>query len=832
VQRLDRSVFAIAVFLSVLGLGPTLGLALRTAPEVERTADAELSGFERTRECAAEKKRLAVAFLVDESRSIRKADPEDRRVRAINGAVDRLSYSLLAISGDEQPVVDVLVVVFGESFEVLGEKWFSLANGRRELDARIEELSNRDTSDVTDYQRGLEQVEIEFARYVQANGETCSVLVWLTDGKIDLNDGNSDAGETESYEEICDADGVAPRLRGMNIFVFGLGLGGAAKSGDFDRLRRIVEGRGDCGALDDTGGNSTSGLFIDVKSAELLEEAFDKIFPPPPPPPKPCEGPNPDPLCNEFRIDVQSPTETARMLVSAPGDISEIRISRPDASKVTLFDESGFVASPSTDIAIEPTGNVARIELNTRSQKGTWLLQVIGESSSEAVVSLWSEAKPVVAGQPLTITREKPEGISVSVSDRDLEGISIVKEGQTPASATRVEYIVEASAKFGPATYPASVTSTGAGAFSVTLGGNLDTASASGSLYLKSRAVVSGIEVQLADVKVPLTLNYGDSFPQIKPGSLTWTDIDSGDGDKKTSKISVAIIGPKDGQGGARFESTVDVVPPQLPGLNEATPTLSSDADLVGVPSGGEVMLEAILDPNGEARGYLRATLYVELQSRDGESQRVPLDVEILLSKPFDLVNFILILVLMISIFVLIQVAVIWPAARYVARVKGLHVSTRAVSGEIIINNIGQVSAGERSLEALMGDHRNLGSGTKASLEQTIRGFTLRGFPSLVYRGLFKPKRVPVFIKRSPETASEITVGHHGTEKVKDTRWGVVSPSLSGIWAISFHESDIRLIQSNPDRSLKGQLLYLLPEGSVPTWTYPPWHPSSGPKSR
>ena len=56
-------------------------------------------------------------------------------------------------------------------------------------------------------------------------------------------------------------------------------------------------------------------------------------------------------------------------------------------------------------------------------------------------------------------------------------------------------------------------------------------------------------------------------------------------------------------------------------------------------------------------------------------------------------------------------------------------------------------------------------------------------------------------------------MGHHGTELVKDVRWGVVSPSLSGIWAISFHESDIRLIQSNPDRSLKGQLLYLLPEG-------------------
>jgi hypothetical protein len=501
------------------------------------------------------------------------------------------------------------------------------------------------------------------------------------------------------------------------------------------------------------------------------------------------------------------------MLVSAPGDISEIRISRPDASKVTLFDESGFVASPSTDIAIEPTGNAARIELNTRTQKGTWLLQVIGKSSSDAVVSLWSEAKPVVAGQPLSITREKPEGIAVSLADRDLEGISIVKEGQTTGGTKGVEYIVEASARFGPTSYPASVASTGGGSFTITLGGNLAQASVAGSLYLKSRAVVSGIEVQLADVAVPLTLNFGDSFPQIKPGSLSWTDIDSGDGDKKTSKISVTIIGPKDGQGGARFESTVDVVPPQLPGLGEATPTLSSDDALVGVPSGSEVVLEAVLNPNGEARGYLKATLYVDLQSRDGESQRVPLDVEILMDKPFVIIDFLKILFFMLFVFIALQAAVIWPAARYVARVKGLPVSTRAVSGEIAINNIGQVSAGERTLETLLSDHRNLGSGTKASLEQTIRGFTLRGFPSLVYRGLFRPKRVPVFIKRSPDSASEVTVGHHGTELVKNVRWGVVSPSLSGVWAISFNESDIRLIQSNPDRSLKGQLLYLLPEG-------------------
>jgi len=58
----------------------------------------ELIGFEQTRKCAAEKKRLAVAFLVDESSSIKKADPKNLRVRAVTRAISRLSLSLAAVS--------------------------------------------------------------------------------------------------------------------------------------------------------------------------------------------------------------------------------------------------------------------------------------------------------------------------------------------------------------------------------------------------------------------------------------------------------------------------------------------------------------------------------------------------------------------------------------------------------------------------------------------------------------------------------------------------------------------------------------------------------------
>jgi hypothetical protein len=193
----------------------------------------------------------------------------------------------------------------------------------------------------------------------------------------------------------------------------------------------------------------------------------------------------------------------------------------------------------------------------------------------------------------------------------------------------------------------------------------------------------------------------------------------------------------------------------------------------------------------------------------------VPLDVEILMDKPFEVINFLKVLVFMLLVFIALQAAVIWPASRYVARVKGLPATTRVVSGEITIDNVNRVSGTERTLEAMVSEHRNLGADSaKARLTQVIRGFTLKGFPSLVYKGLFKPRRVPVFIKRSLDNPTELTVGQGGYEILKEATWGLVSPKLNGVWAISFNESDVRMVRENPNRVLRGQLLYILPAES------------------
>ena len=412
---------------------------------------------------------------------------------------------------------------------------------------------------------------------------------------------------------------------------------------------------------------------------------------------------------------------------------------------------------------------------------------------------------------PLRITREKPVPIQVTIKDADLEGITIVEKGES-VEISPVNYTLTGNAYFGSSQVPVTVTKTAGGGFNVALMGSLETVPAQGSLFLKASAMLGSTEISLVDLQVPISLNFGDSFPSVK--SIVATPIDSGNGEAKFSTITVTVVGPKDGEGNVRVRSDVAVIQ-SPPARGDELPILIFDnGGEVTVAAGDETTLVFRLDPRGEANGELEFGIVLEYQSRDGEIKNETATLNILMEKPFDIVKWLLLLVIMLLVFFALQAAVIWPACRYVARVRGLPVSTRVVSGDILINNVDQIKGFDKKFDDLIADHRNLGSATATSLSQTIRGFTLKGFPGVIYRGLFKPRRVPVFIKRSIGSESELTVGQGGYEKLKETTWGLVSPNLNGVWAVSFQESDVRLVQSNPNRDLKGHLLYVLPEAA------------------
>lgn len=67
----------------------------------------------------------------------------------------------------------------------------------------------------------------------------------------------------------------------------------------------------------------------------------------------------------------------------------------------------------------------------------------------ERISFTFSRVKPVVAGLPLRITREMPIPIQVTVKDADLEGITIVKQGE-PAEFSPVDYTSQLMHILGP----------------------------------------------------------------------------------------------------------------------------------------------------------------------------------------------------------------------------------------------------------------------------------------------------------------------------------------------------------------------------------------------
>lgn len=284
------------------------------------------------------------------------------------------------------------------------------------------------------------------------------------------------------------------------------------------------------------------------------------------------------------------------------------------------------------------------------------------------------------------------------------------------------------------------------------------------------------------------------------------------------SIVTVDISGPKEGSGKARFIESLDVneLPPTM---SDAKPKMVLDAGSnVEVAAGETKQLVAYVEPGGQANGLLKVTFYIELTNQDGKTEQVRIESEIKLFKPFDTSKFLGLLIVMLLVFLLVQVAVIWPASRYISRVREIAVTSRAVTGEIAIGADGLVSAvALSSFEEMLENHRSIGGTQKSALIMQVRGYTLRGFPGIMYRSLLKPKSVPTFIKRTPGDSGELTIGRQGTRKVGGATWGVISPSLSGQWAVSFPISEIRKVETNPKNDLKGHLIYILPESLNPS---------------
>jgi len=761
--------------------------------------DAEIDASS-VRRCLAANGRLAVLFLVDASRSIAGADPSAVRVDAIRGATGRLSDQV-PLGPNRQ--IAVMIATFGDKFQVISDGWIDLSEetSSNRIEASLDKIRTATTEDFTRYDAALEGVERQFVALDTPLevGRVCKLLYWLSDGALDMdNDGSFGPAEAKAEDELCLDDGLAARLRSQKIFTLSAGLRtGSTSKSDFDLMEAIVEGREPCGKEIEE--PSPHGLFVLIDDVEQLNRVIDTIFPPAPPPP-PCSGLSSDLTCRELVIQAQQPTKTIRVSVGTQGAIESVTVAPPDADPVVVFD-GAIIQTTTPAISVAPRGQGLRLQLDAASTPGTWTIRVEGPDAAQVPVTLYSDIVPsVTSGVPISTTRDLPETITVRVVDSDLAGLTVGAVGPAPF------YSLEAIATFGDATLPMKQSGSASGEFALTYPVSLGSLPALGSLFIAPAAAFGDVSVVFSEVTIPIKLVRRDSFPTVTSVSASNIHEDA------LGTLTVMVDGPADGTGSVSLR---DVRILRAPASDADGSLTFEDVESLSVGSGESGRLETTIDPDFEANGVLALEIELELTSRDGEVQRDIVQVEVNMTKPFDVAGFLGMLLGMLVIFVLVQVGIAWPAARYMARVRALPITTRHIETPISISNTGRIGVPGGSLARTVADHRSIGRAIGAGLESTIAGFTYRGFVGLAFRSLFSPRRLPAYVKRAPGDRGEITVGHQGIELVKGAPWGRVKPQLVDTWAVSFAVVDLLRWKTNPNHAVSGHLVYFFPPGSV-----------------
>ncbi|GAA1641412.1 vWA domain-containing protein [Georgenia ruanii] len=226
-------------------------LAPPARAQTDALSDVGQRTFAQVAGCAAGADHLLVAIVVDESSSLRQTDPGNRRVGAITTAVNALAGLPGAAAGKLD--VEATLATFGSTYTQL-VPWGGVEGAHADAltGAARTQLPGRDRADETDYRVALRGAQQSLQqRQAALGGTSCPVLLWFTDGELDVG-----AGTQAAAAELCDPQGLVDGLRGAHIPVIAVALftdagAGAVPPAAREQLRAIAEGTGDgtrCGA--------------------------------------------------------------------------------------------------------------------------------------------------------------------------------------------------------------------------------------------------------------------------------------------------------------------------------------------------------------------------------------------------------------------------------------------------------------------------------------------------------------------------------------------------------------------------------------------------------
>lgn len=420
-RRLAAALAALAALAAVVAVASTLtalpvGSASAQEPPAEVAADdavLDLVG------CLQGSHRLAVVFLIDESRSLQGTDPRDQRVPAAKAALSTLSL-LTRGAESRRSAVDVSFAAFSNRYRTV-RGWTRLrAESQDGLDDALSSYAARDVGTDTDFVNALGAARRSLAARSAAltahgGASPCKAVLLFTDGQYDIGVRTAKdvdrLGRTKTYapgveltteagvveaesvgrQALCDEGGLADGVRSDDITLLTVALTRGIPAVAQDLLRAITTGRSGavtCGRPVDR----PPGAYLVAEDVDLLIGQFDEVAarvagatPVPVTAPVTLCGEvacaqgertiNLDPSVSRLRIFALAPRPGMTVLVTGPGGSTTVE--RPGDSAI------GPVVVRTVDVA----GRGWAIDLSRPSGSagwtGPWKVAVVDPSAEQ-----------------------------------------------------------------------------------------------------------------------------------------------------------------------------------------------------------------------------------------------------------------------------------------------------------------------------------------------------------------------------------------------------------------------------------------------------------------
>ena len=636
--------------LRLLGIGLALTLAGYAGPaQAAMPSAANAPGLGALTACVAEKQRLDLLILVDESGSLSEGanatDPHATRVIALKRLLGGLLPTTTGIGG--RPKISVALAGFASQFDDVQNFQPLTSSSLESFDRSTQLFAGRDHGATTDFGVALAVARNRLARQAAAqNGHSCQAVILFTDG---MYDAGSASGDGAGRAALCRKGQVIDALRGDEVTFIGVGLGPAPAT-----LLPALAGAGSCGTIP-----ASAGLYVPAANVGSLLSAFDLAG-------ALIAGGTDLGTTNvtSRRFYLGADLSRVELLLRPPSSPGAITLRAPNGQSVQLgaqvtkayLDGITFTAASPSQGYLPVTGQVTG---PSASHAGQWSVQFVhaaGPSQPAIDVVLFPDLRPTL---PLGEVAYLGQRSTLAVNLTRADGTSASTDEQGQPHSLRV--MINGSNSPGGATdVPTQRTRTGFN-FGYEPSAS-DPATTVDVLLELSSLSPDGSTLTTVTQSGQLTVRPPASYPQVRPVSVDLGAVTAHD----PIRVPLSIKGGLGPGCVAVGAFTAGRLPKGISNLSAS----SNVATCQAVPAGGSEEIMVSLTPQGAGSGLLTGGLSLVLTDAEGAKQKVSIPVTGQFLLPVNQGRRFILLFVLLGLGVLLPLTVMWVISRVGSRLR------------------------------------------------------------------------------------------------------------------------------------------------------------------